>query len=485
MTKFITENFLLQTDAAIRLYHDYAKSMPIIDYHCHLSPQDVAADRRFENLTRIWLSGDHYKWRALRAAGVDEHFITGQAADWEKFEKWAETTPKTLRNPLYHWTHLELKRPFGIADRLLCSDTANSIWEEANAKLQQPEFSARGIMRQMNVRLVCTTDDPADSLEYHRKIATDKSFDIKVLPTFRPDKAIPTVTGNLNTYNEYLDKLGEVSGVSIRTLDDLLTALKKRHDFFHENGCRLSDHGFGTFDYWFHDRKAAQCFQYLRNNKCDTVNGTIRYHQAKQLVHIQSLILRHIAQMDAERGWTMQLHIGAIRNNNSRLFRQLGADAGFDSIYDGHFAAGLARFFDHLDSEEKLPKTIVYNLNPAANEMLASMIGNFQDGKTPGKMQFGSGWWFLDQKDGMEKQLNTLSNFGLLSQFVGMLTDSRSFLSYTRHEYFRRILCNLLGQEIHDGLLPNDFDLIGKMVQDICYNNAQNYFGFTTVHTNF
>jgi glucuronate isomerase len=481
MTEFITENFLLQTDAAIRLYHDYAELMPIMDYHCHLPPQEIAEDRRFENLTRIWLAGDHYKWRALRAAGVDEHFITGHASDWEKFEKWAETTPKTLRNPLYHWTHLELKRPFGIADRLLSSGTAKSIWDDTNSKLQQPEFSARGIMRQMNVRLVCTTDDPADSLEYHRKIATDKSFDIKVLPTFRPDKAIPAVTGSLNAYNEYLDKLGDVSGVSIQTLDDLLTALKRRHDFFHDNGCRLSDHGFTAFDYRIHEWKAAQCFQKLRHYKYDTVNGMIGYRLAKQIVPLQSLILRHIAQMDAERGWTMQLHIGAIRNNNTRLFRQLGADTGFDSINDGHFAGDLSRFFDHLDSEEKLPKTIVYNLNPAANEMLASMIGNFQDGKTPGKMQFGSGWWFLDQKDGMEKQLNTLSNFGLLSQFVGMLTDSRSFLSYTRHEYFRRILCNLLGREICDGLLPNDFNLIGKMVQDICYNNAENYFGFTTV----
>ncbi|MDR1962420.1 MAG: glucuronate isomerase [Planctomycetaceae bacterium] len=474
---FITENFLLQTSAAIRLYHDYAESMPIIDYHCHLPPREVADDRRFANLTQIWLAGDHYKWRALRAAGVDEHFVTGQASDWEKFEKWAETTPKTLRNPLYHWTHLELKRPFGIADRLLNSDTAKSIWDEANAKLQQPEFSARGIMQQMNVKLVCTTDDPADSLEFHRKIATDQSFDIQVLPTFRPDKAMPDNV-NFNTYNDYLDRLGAAAGITIKTFDDLLEALKKRHDFFHENGCRLSDHGFSTFDYQPHDRKAAQSFLKLRDGKCDTKSGNVRYHMKNQVTHIQSAVLHHIAKMNAEKGWTMQLHIGAIRNNNSRYFKKLGADSGFDSIDDTNFANNLSRFFDHLDREEKLPKTIIYNLNPASNEMLATMIGNFQDGKTPGKMQFGSGWWFLDQKDGMEKQLNALSNLGLLSQFVGMLTDSRSFLSYTRHEYFRRILCNLLGQEMHDGLLPNDFDLIGGMVQNICYNNAKNYFGF-------
>jgi glucuronate isomerase len=485
-SEFITENFLLQTEAAIRLYHDYAELMPIIDYHCHLPPQDVAENRRFENLTRIWLSGDHYKWRALRAAGVDEHFITGQASDWEKFEKWAETTPKTLRNPLYHWTHLELKRPFGITDRLLCSDTAKSIWDDANTKLQQPEFSARGIMRQMNVRLVCTTDDPADSLEYHRKIATDKSFDIKVLPTFRPDKATQIAAAALEqrelvtkesvqSYNNYLDRLGSAADIAVNTFDDLITALKKRHDFFHENGCRLSDHGFKNFVYSANPINCAEIFKRLREGQ--VINEV-------EVCFLQFAILYQIARMDAERGWTMQLHIGAIRNNNSRFFRQLGADAGFDSINDGNFAHHLSQFFDHLDREEKLPKTIVYNLNPATNEMLASMIGNFQDGKTPGKMQFGSGWWFLDQKDGMEKQLNTLSNFGLLSQFVGMLTDSRSFLSYTRHEYFRRILCNLIGQEIHDGLLPNDFNLIGKMIQDICYNNAQNYFGFTTVHTN-
>ncbi|MDR2643089.1 MAG: glucuronate isomerase [Planctomycetaceae bacterium] len=480
MTEFITENFLLETEAAIRLYHEFAESMPIIDYHCHLPPQEVADNRCFENLTRIWLAGDHYKWRAMRAAGVDEHFITGQASDWEKFEHWAETTPKTLRNPLYHWTHLELKRPFGIKNRLLAPDTAKSIWDETNTKLQQPEFSARGIMRQMNVQLVCTTDDPADSLEFHRKIATDQSFDIKVLPTFRPDKVTQIAAAaleqrqhitkeSIQSYNNYLDRLGHAADITIKNFDDLITVLKKRHDFFHENGCRLSDHGFERFVYSADQIDCAEIFRRLR--KGQIINEV-------EVCFLQFAILYQIARMDSERGWTMQLHIGAIRNNNSRFFKRLGADSGFDSINDGYFAFHLSQFFDHLDREEKLPKTIVYNLNPAANEMLATMIGNFQDGKTPSKMQFGSGWWFLDQKKGMETQLDTLSNLGLLSQFVGMLTDSRSFLSYTRHEYFRRILCNLLGKDMKQGLIPNDFDLVGEMIKNICYNNAKNYFGF-------
>ncbi len=480
---FITENFLLQSDAAVRLYHEFAASQPIIDYHCHLPAKEVAEDRRFENLSQIWLAGDHYKWRAMRAAGVDEKFVTGNASDWEKFEQWAAVTPKTLRNPLYHWTHLELNRPFGIADRLFGPDTAKSVWNDANAKLQQPNFSARGIMRQMNVKLVCTTDDPADSLEYHQKIAVDKSFDIQVLPTFRPDKTMQFVDpvphyswateASLKTYNAYLDKLGVAAGVAIKTFDDLLEALEKRHDFFHANGCRLSDHGFGDFMYF--DVKDVEddvdeTFRQLRNGKAPDI--------IIDLLPLQSLILRHVARLNAKRGWTMQLHIGAIRNNNSRMFQKLGPDAGFDSIDNVPQAVQLSRFFDRLDREEKLPKTIVYNLNPTANDLLATLIGNFQDGKTPGKMQFGSGWWFLDQKKGMEDQLNTLSNHGLLSFFVGMLTDSRSFLSYTRHEYFRRILCNLLGQEMHDGLLPNDFSLIGELVRNVCYENARNYFGF-------
>jgi len=463
---YITENFLLQSEAAIRLYHEYAEAMPILDYHCHLSPKDIAEDRRFSNITQIWLAGDHYKWRAMRAAGVSEEYITGNASDWEKFQAWAEVVPKTLRNPLYHWTHLELRRPFGITNRLLSPDTAKSIWNECNAKLQTPEFTARGIMRQMNVELVCTTDDPIDSLEYHQQIAADKSFDIKVLPTFRPDKATPGLA--VQEYNDYLGKLGAVAGMEIKTLDHLLEALDKRHAYFHENGSRLSDHGFENFLYRS-DTGAVEDFQKQREGE--------QLHR-RNGIHISHVILYHIAKQDADKNWAMQLHIGAIRNNNKRMFEKLGADAGFDSIADGNFAQNLSFFFGDLDYEGKLPKTIVYNLNPSWNDIIVTMLGNFQDGKTPGKMQFGSGWWFLDQKKGMEDQLNALSNHGLLSQFVGMLTDSRSFLSYTRHEYFRRILCNLLGQEMTDGLLPNDFEMIGKMVQDICYYNAKNYFGW-------
>ncbi len=481
---YITENFLLRSDAAVRLYHEFAASQPIIDYHCHLPAKEVAEDRRFENLSQIWLAGDHYKWRAMRSAGVDERFITGNASDREKFQAWAETAPKTLRNPLYHWTHLELNRPFGIADRLLGPDTAESIWNDANARLQQPEFSARGIMRQMNVRLVCTTDDPIDSLEHHQRIAADQSFDIQVLPTFRPDKAIqfaaPTpdggriTEGSIRTYNDYLEKLENAAGIRIESFDDLIESLRKRHDFFHENGCRLSDHGFGLFAYgWFDSREElTEIFARIRRGKM------IEEDEAARL---QSAVLHHVAVMNHERGWTMQLHLGAMRNNNSRFFRRLGPDTGFDSMIDGDFAQPLSRFLDRLDSEEKLPKSIVYNLNPAWNDMLATLIGNFQDGKTPGKMQFGSGWWFLDQKKGMEDQIDALSNHGLLSQFVGMLTDSRSFLSYTRHEYFRRILCDMLGGEMQDGLLPNDFELVGNLVRNVCYGNAKNYFGFNLI----
>ncbi|MDR2172413.1 MAG: glucuronate isomerase [Planctomycetaceae bacterium] len=481
MSEFITDNFLLQSDEAVKLYHEYAKNKPIIDYHCHLPVSDIADDRRFDNMTQIWLAGDHYKWRAMRACGVDEKYITGNATDWEKFLKWAAVTPYTLRNPLYHWTHLELKRPFGISGYLFSECTASEVWEIANSKLQLPDFSARGIMRQMNVELVCTTDDPVDTLEFHTALANDSSFNIKVLPTFRPDKALQFASlipqggtideQSIKNYNVYLDRLEAVSGVTIRTLDDLFDALKLRHDFFHERGCRLSDHGFGLFNYsnYGSDAGLDARFSKLRNGKIiDEADA----------IHLQSALLHHIAVLDNDRDWTMQLHIGVIRNNNTRMFNRIGVDAGFDSIIDGNFAQPLSRFFDQLDRGNNLPKTIVYNLNPASNEMLASMIGNFQDGVTAGKMQFGSGWWFLDQKNGMEKQLETLSNLGLLSRFVGMLTDSRSFLSYTRHEYFRRILCNLIGNDIKTGLLPKDYNLTGQMIENICYNNAKKYFKF-------
>jgi glucuronate isomerase len=468
MSRFIHENFLLGDSSAVRLYHEYAADMPILDYHCHLPPQQVADDHRFENLTQIWLAGDHYKWRAMRAAGIDERYITGNASDWEKFEKWAGIVPLTLRNPLYHWTHLELNRPFGINDRLLHSETARSIWDECNAKLVQPEFSARGIMRQMNVRVVCTTDDPVDSLDAHRQIADDASFDIKVLPTFRPDRIFNF--SSLTVWNDYITRLGESAGIDISTFDKLLEAIKIRHDFFHTNGCRLSDHGFGLFEF-------SDWTQQQVKNALDALRrGNMIPPQDR--VAFQSAVMFEVGCLNCERNWAMQLHIGAMRNNRTKLFETIGPDIGADSMIDGAFAVPLSQFLDSLDKTSQLPRTIIYNLNPTANDMLATMIGNFQDGKTPGKLQFGSGWWFLDQKYGMEQQIESLSNQGLLALFVGMLTDSRSFLSYTRHEYFRRVLCNLLGREMQTGLLPNDFELVGGMVRSICYHNAARYIGF-------
>jgi glucuronate isomerase len=466
---FITDNFLLNTHEAVELYHRYAKDMPILDYHCHLPPREVAENRSFANLTQIWLAGDHYKWRAMRTAGVPERFITGDASDREKFQKWAETVPQTLRNPLYHWTHLELKRPFGISDRLLNPNTAESVWNECNAKLARPEFSCRGIMRQMNVVLVCTTDDPTDTLEYHAALAADRSFPVKVLPAWRPDKAM--AVENPPAFNSYTERLSAAADIDVEDdFDRFMQALAKRHDFFHAMGCRLSDHGIETFnadDYTAADIKAI--FRKARSGK---------ELAAEEILRFRSAMLYEFALMDHAKGWTQQYHFGVLRNNNTRMFKALGPDTGFDSIGDFKVARPMVKFFDRLDRQDRLAKTILYNINPADNEIVATMIGNYQDGSTPGKMQFGSAWWFLDQKDGMEKQITALSNMGLLSRFVGMITDSRSFLSYTRHEYFRRTLCNLLGQEIKDGLLPNDIDLIGSMVQDICYRNAAKYFGF-------
>jgi glucuronate isomerase len=466
---FITENFLLQNDRAVALFHQFARDEPIIDYHCHLPPGDVARDRRFDNLAQIWLAGDHYKWRAMRAAGVAERYCTGDAPDREKFQKWAETVPRTLRNPLYHWTHLELNRPLGINDRLLGPDTAESIWNECNARLAEPEFSCRGIMRQMNVVLVCTTDDPADGLEHHAAIAADAGMPIQVLPTFRPDRALALHAPE--TVNPWIDRLGEVAGVDVG--DDFtrfLEAIRRRHDFFHAAGCRLSDHGIDAFyaePYSESEVRAAfrrvRCGNELRQDEIDK---------------FRSAMLYELAVMDHEKGWTQQFHVGALRNNSSRRLQELGPDTGFDSIGDFPQAQAMSRFFDRLDAEQRLAKTIVYNLNPADNEVVAAMLGNFQDAETPGKMQFGSAWWFLDQKDGMERQLDVLSNLGLLSRFVGMLTDSRSFLSYTRHEYFRRILCNRLGMEMEQGLLPDDLEMVGSLVRDVCYRNAAGYFGF-------
>lgn len=466
MKKFMDENFLLQTETAQKLYHEHAAKMPIFDYHCHVPPKEIAEDKQFENITQIWLYGDHYKWRAMRANGVNERFCTGDASDWEKFEKWAETVPNTLRNPLYHWTHLELKLFFGI-DKLLNPSTAKEIWDECNAKLQTPEYSVRNIIRKANVHTICTTDDPVDSLEYHRQIKAD-NFEVAVLPAWRPDKAM--AVENTSAFNRYADQLAEVSGISTGNFSDFMDALEKRHQFFHENGCRLSDHGLETIvAEEFTEEEIGKIFQKIRSG---TDLGKM------EIAKFKSCMLIEFGLMDHSRGWTQQFHLGALRNNNTRLFNALGPDTGFDSIGDFEIGRPLSRFLDKLDMENKLTKTILYNLNPRDNELFATMIGNFQDGSVPGKMQFGSGWWFLDQKDGMEKQINALSNMGLLSRFVGMLTDSRSFLSYSRHEYFRRTLCNLIGNDVENGEIPNDMELLGQMVENICFNNAKEYFNF-------
>lgn len=466
MKPFLSEDFLLQTDTARMLYHEHARKMPIIDYHCHLPPDEIASNKNFENLTKIWLYGDHYKWRAMRTNGVDEKYCTGKANDYAKFEKWAETVPYTMRNPLYHWTHLELKNPFGI-QKILNANTAREIYEECSQQLQTPEFSVRSILKKMDVRVICTTDDPTDTLEHHRKIKED-NFSITVLPTFRPDKGM--APENPVQFNEWIDKLATVVNVDIIHFAGYIEALRKRHDFFGERGCKLSDHGLETMyaeDYT--DDEIKNIFNKVRQGKL--LSG-------EEVLKFKSAMLVEFALMDHEKGWTQQFHLGALRNNNTRMRNILGPDTGFDSIGDFSVARPMAKFFDRLDSENKLAKTIIYNLNPADNEVIATMIGNFNDGSIPGKMQFGSGWWFLDQKEGMERQMNALSNMGLLSRFVGMLTDSRSFLSYPRHEYFRRILCNLIGNDVENGELPNETQWLGQMVESICYNNAKEYFGF-------
>ncbi len=466
MRPFLDDDFLLQSDTARHLYHQHAASQPILDYHCHLPPDQIADDRQFENLTQIWLHGDHYKWRAMRANGIAERYCTGDASDYEKFEKWAETVPYTLRNPLYHWTHLELRRYFNIG-KILSPATAKEIYDQASALLRTPEFSVKNLLRKANVRVICTTDDPADSLEHHRRIA-DSGFEIRVLPTFRADKSLGIDA--VESFNQYLDRLGEAADVHIAKYQDLLNALRRRHDFFAEMGGRLSDHGLERIHSAdFDEAKVAGIFNRARNGKAPDAAETEQFRSA---------LLFELAKLDHEKGWTQQFHLGALRNNNARQLRQLGPDTGWDSIGDWPQAAALSRFFDRLDNENKLAQTILYNLNPGDNEVLATMVGNFNDGSVPGKMQLGSGWWFLDQKDGMEKQLNALSNMGLLSRFVGMLTDSRSFLSYPRHEYFRRILCNLLGRDVENGELPNDREWLGQVVEAISYGNAKAYFGF-------
>jgi glucuronate isomerase len=465
---FITEDFLLDSKPAQRLYHDYAADMPIIDYHCHLPPEQVAADQRWENLTQIWLYGDHYKWRTMRTNGVDERYCTGDASDYEKFEKFAATMPYLLRNPMYHWCHLELKKYFGISDRLLGPDTAESIWRQCNEVIAQPGFSARGLMGRSNVVLVCTTDDPTDSLEHHQAVAAHKTFDIQMLPTWRPDKGM--AVENAAAFNAWVDLLAAAADVDIRDFASYIEAMRKRHGFFHSAGCRLSDHGIETaYGEQYTDGEIRAIFVKIRGG--EELAGD-------EVLKFKSAMLYEFGVMDYEKGWTQQLHLGALRNNNTRMFEALGPDIGLDSIGDFEVARPLSRLLDRLEQNNQLPKTILYTLNPRDNEVLATMIGNFQGAGVAGKMQFGSGWWFLDQIDGMGKQMTALSNVGLLSRFVGMLTDSRSFLSYTRHEYFRRLLCNILGGEMARGLVPNDMGLVGGMVRDISYNNAANYFGF-------
>ncbi len=470
MKQFLDENFLLSNATAQSLYQEYAKDMPIIDYHNHLPPNEIAEDKNFENITKVWLYGDHYKWRAMRANGVEEAYITGDKSDWEKFRAWSATVPYTLRNPLYHWTHLELQRYFDVHD-ILNADTAKKIYEETSAKLQSKEFSVRGLLEKMNVKLICTTDDPLDNLEYHQKIEKDK-WSIKVLPAFRPDKAMNV--DDVNTFNNYLTGLEKAADISISTYNDYLAALKKRHDYFAVNHCSVSDHGLEEIyaeDYTA--TEVAGIFAKIRSG------GSLTLEENRKF---KSAMLVTFAEWDWEKGFVQQYHLGALRNNNSRKLKQLGPDTGWDSMGDFSQAKALSKFLNRLDSDNKLTKTIIYNLNPADNEVFATMIGNFNDGTAVGKIQWGSSWWFLDQKDGMTKQINTLSNMGLLSRFIGMLTDSRSFLSFPRHEYFRRLLCNLFGEEIENGELPNDIPWIGKVIQDICFKNAKNYFNWQHIN---
>jgi glucuronate isomerase len=461
----MNEDFLLQNKTAKVLYHEYAKKMPIYDYHCHLSAALIAEDKRFSNLTQAWLAGDHYKWRAMRANGIAEKYITGDASDREKFEKWAQTVPYCIRNPLYHWTCLELKKPFGITDKLLDSDTAGEIYEACSEMLKTPQFSARSIMRNWNVKLVCTTEDPTDTLDYHAAIRKS-GFEIAIHTAWRPDKAM--AADNPKMFNAWTDKLAALTDTDIRDMDSFLAAIRKRQAYFHANGCRVSDHGLEKiYADSYTDAEIKDVFQAVRTGKPVS---------PQQVEKFKSAMLYELCLMNHEKGWAQQFHLGVLRNNNSKMFAQLGPDAGYDSIGDFNLAAPMNKLFDRLDSRNNLCKTIIYSIHPKDNEVLATMIGNFQDGASPGKMQLGSGWWFLDQMDGMIKQVNALSNMGLLSRFVGMLTDSRSFLSYSRHEYFRRILCNLLGEEVEKGFWPDDKQLLGRMVEDICFNNARNYF---------
>ena len=464
---FISDDFMLGSETARLLYHEHAAKMPIYDYHCHVPAEPIAKDAQFENLTQVWLYGDHYKWRAMRTNGVAERYCTGDASDYEKFEKWAQTVPATLRNPLYHWTHLELKRYFDV-DELLNTASAKRVYDKCSEVLNTPEFSVRNLMRKMNVKLVCTTEDPLDSLEHHRVIA-ESDFEIKVYTAWRPDKAM--ASENVAALNGWIDALAELTDIEVSNYQSYLQAIRQRHDFFHEMGCRLSDHGIDTaYAADYTERELQSIFQKIRGGK---------ELEATEHLKFKSALLYEFALMDHEAGWVQQFHFSALRNCNTRMFKALGADVGFDAMSDLPIAEALQGFLDRLDVQNKLAPTILYNLNPRDNELMAAMIGSFQDGSKPGKMQYGSGWWFLDQRDGMTRQMNTLSNLGLLSRFVGMLTDSRSFLSYPRHEYFRRILCDILGSDVENGALPKDMNLLGQMVEDICFNNARDYFSMS------
>lgn len=466
MKQFMDEDFLLRSKTAQQLYHDYAEKMPIIDYHCHLLPHEIAEDKRFDNITQLWLYGDHYKWRAMRSNGVDEKYCSGDADDYEKFLKWAETVPMTIRNPLYHWTHLELKRYFGI-DELLNKDTAKSIYEKTREQITSDDFSAQSILKKMKVEVVCTTDDPVDNLENHAKLAKT-GFESRMLPAWRPDKAMDVAIPEV--FNKYVDTLSEVVDKELIDFRSYMDALKERHDFFDKMGSRLSDHGLENFyTESYTSQEIDAIFTKVRNGNDLSSNEIDKF---------KSAMLYELAVMDNDKNWVQQFHIGAVRNMNSKRFEEDGPDIGYDSIGDFAIAKPMGAFLDKLARNNALTKTILYNLNPRDNALFATMIGNFQDGKIPGKMQFGAAWWFLDQKDGITEQLNALSNLGLLSRFVGMLTDSRSLLSYPRHEYFRRVLCDLIGQDVEDGLIPNDMNLLGQMVKDICYYNAKEYFDF-------
>jgi glucuronate isomerase len=467
MQPFPSEDFLLETQVAKHLYHDVAKDLPIIDYHSHLSPELIAEDHRFRSITEIWLEGDHYKWRAMRANGVDERFCTGDASDWEKFEAWARTVPETLCNPLYHWTAMELKRPFGVS-KPLCGATAKEIFDECNTHLRDGDLTTQSILRHFRVTVACTTDDPADPLAAHQKLAERTDPDTRVYPTWRPDKAL--AVADVAVWNAWINKLEQTAKTSVSNWSGLLAAIESRHTAFHELGCRASDHGLDRMDAEaFTDAEAAACFDKLRAGKPV---------EPGEAAMFRSALLYRMALLDHARGWAQQFHLGALRNTNSRMRSLLGADTGFDCIGDFDQARPLARFLDNLDSSDQLAKTIVYNVNPSDNPVFATIIGNYQSGGVPGKMQWGSAWWFLDQLDGMEAQMRMLSNMGLLARFVGMVTDSRSFLSYPRHDYFRRLVCRMLGEDVRRGLLPDDKGLLGKLVADISFRNARDYFGF-------